>query len=151
MTKRRQLDGPSVWKSYQVVERDSFAEPVMGALTFRAPQSQPAFAKMQKVEEIGWPQAREQMHVGGDKRKKAIVRPDDEEPIIWELKCTPHAWRLFFYIYEHPAKETDRRIIYLHASYKTTRGQDYGEVAIARTRRGPGTGHPLTTEFEFPG
>ena len=143
----------SPWKSYHVLEPDGagdYGEPVMEAFAFHAPQAAPAIAKMQKVQEIGWPKAREQMHVGKKKRKKAIVRSDDEEPIIWELKCTPHAWRIFFYIFEHSINKTDRRIIYLHASYKKQRGQDYGEVAIARIRRGPGANHPPTREFEFP-
>jgi hypothetical protein len=149
-----QRDARSGWKSYQVLERDAagnWREPVMAALNFHRPQAQPAVAKMQKVEEIGWPEARAQMFVAGKKRKKAIVRPDKKEPIIWELKCTPHAWRVFFYIFESTTDVADKRIIYLHASYKTTTGQDYGEVAIARSRRGPSTGHPPTWEFEFPG
>jgi hypothetical protein len=138
------------WKTYEVVERDAAGEftttPVSAAFIEHAPQAAPAIAKMQRVQDMGFHEAREQMYVAGKKRKKAIVRPDKEDPPIWELKCTPHAWRLFFYIYE---KSTDKRIIYLHADYKTTRKQDAGAVASARRRRGS-AGHPATQEFEFP-
>lgn len=142
----------SPWKSYEVAWSDSDGRqvaPVWEAFRHHRAQAAPAVAKMERVQNVGWPTAREQFYVAGAKRKKAIVRPDDKDPIIWELKCTPHAWRIFFYIFQHAKNESDNRIIYLHASYKTTQERDYGEVITARQRRGPGAGHPSTREFDF--
>jgi hypothetical protein len=148
----------SPWKTYEVVEPASDGElrgVVSAALKRHSPQAQPAVAKMQRVEDIGWPEALQRMFVGKKKRKRAIVRPDEHDPPIWELKCTPHAWRLFFYTWENSNDGQDKRIIYLHADYKTTQRQDHAEVATARNRRGrdkPGSraGHPRTKEFRWP-
>lgn len=144
----------SVWITYEVVQRDGDRNltltPVSAALAFRRPQAKPAVAKMQKVEELGWPTARQQLH--DKKGRHLIVRADDKEsPYLWELKCTPHAWRLFFYTYEHPTNKSDKRLIYVHAIYKKQTAQDDGETVTARnvcTSIRPGDS--ATRRFPFP-
>jgi len=124
----------SPWLTYEVVQRDGDGNltivPVSEAFAFRRPQAQPAIAKMQKVEEIGWPAARAQLH---DKRgRRLIVRADDKSPALWELKCKPHAWRLYFFTYEHNSNRHDKRLIYVRAIYKKQTAQDDNEAVTAR-------------------
>lgn len=80
---------------------------------------------MQRLEDIGWPEARELLLIEGHRR--AIVRPDDSEPPVWELKTNPHQWRFYFDV-----DETNRYITYAYATYKTRTAADPGDVASAR-------------------
>jgi len=142
----------SGWKSYEFIEVDDsgryMSDPVTDAFELHSAQKGEALKRMQRVEDRGWPDAEETMYVRGKAgKKKAIVRPDDEGyPEIWVLKCSPHAWRLYFYIWE---KGDDKRIIYLHALFKKRIGDDEIVTAGNRHRRLCARDHCKIASLEF--
>lgn len=139
------------WKSFEFVEVDEVGafsdDPVTGALRLHSAQADRAIAKMQRLEDRGWPDAEASMYVPGRTRKKAIVQPDRQKyPEVWLLKCTPHAWRLYFYIWENG---DDKRIIYLHALYKKRIGDEEVATAAKRHQRLCAGDHCKTAEINF--
>jgi hypothetical protein len=117
-----------------VVQRDGNGDltiaPVTSALLLHRPQMKFALTKMLKVQELGFVTARRDLRVG--RHRKAIVRADGERPFLWELKCTPAAWRLYFYTWENDSKPDDKRLIYVHAIYKKKTAQDDAAAKTAR-------------------
>jgi len=146
------LRSRSGWDTFEVVvpARDRKAVPVFEAFAYRSSEAKQGMSKMLKVEEAGFPYARDNFRVSGG-RKKAIVRADDLAPFLWELKCTPHAWRLLFITIENPLDESDKRLVYLHAYYKNTDAQDPSEIATARGReRDLSANRAALRRFPFP-
>lgn len=130
---------PPRWTSWLVEPLNQDGEysqaRVQDLLNLHREHSLSALQKMQRLEDMGFTEARTKLRVRGGKR--AVVRPDALEPAIWELKTTPHAWRLYF----HPFEQQEF-IVYTHAIYKQQQKQDPGDVVIARNlllRLGQGT------------
>jgi hypothetical protein len=127
----------SGWATYEIAMRNYAGElkifPVFEELELHLPQAKPAVTKIQKVQDVGWPKARTQIH--DDEGRRAIACVDKKQkPYIWLLKCKPSAWRLYFYVWEHPTNGHDKRIVYLHAIYKKQTPEDDGETLTARQR-----------------
>ena len=117
------------WTSWVVEPLNQDGEfsksPVVELLELHRGDSQSAIQKMQRLEDMGFTEARQKLKVKDGKR--AIVRPDKVDPAIWELKTTPHPWRLYFH-----QVEQEKYIIYTHAVYKQKQQQDPNDVVIAR-------------------
>jgi hypothetical protein len=111
----------SGWTSYEVIHKETEATPVSEAI-FNGDDRSAVVKKLLLVQELGWPEAK-RLHFGA-KGKNRIVQKDD---IVWLLKCTPHCWRLYFYIYK-----PKRWIIYLHAVCKKKDEEDPNDAIKAR-------------------
>jgi hypothetical protein len=81
---------------------------------------------MQRLENMGWTDARTKLLIEGGRR--AIVRPDTDQPEVWELKTNPHPWRFYFDI-----DQSRGYITYAYATYKQTTDANPRDVAHART------------------
>lgn len=89
----------------------------------------------------GWPDAiTDYKHDG----KRRIARKDD---VIWLLKCSPHCWRLYFYV-----QIEEKRIIYVHAICKKKDDEDDQGFIKARriADRVKGGKQNTVREFKFP-
>ena len=144
------------WVSYEIATADSEGEftgrPYWDELLEHRPQAKQALQKMQRLEEAGFHGARTQWRHKGKKSTRVIVCVDSKkEPKIWLLKCTPHAWRLYFYVWESDGDERDKRLIYLYAFYKQGRSEGGAETTIARERCDCiGAGRCKTAQIEYP-
>jgi hypothetical protein len=70
-----------------------------------------ATGKMWLMGYHGWPGAI--AAIRDDQGKPLIEEADNQEPKIWILKCKPHCWRLYFYVYQDK-----NRFLYLYAKCK---------------------------------
>ena len=129
MAVTQRLSSVSVWASYVIEcrrEDGSFDESqVIALLKAHRPKAKRGLQKIQRLQDIGWPEARTKLLI--EHGRRAIVKPDDEEPTVWELKTNPHPWRFYFHI-----DEPEHHIIYAYSIYKTTTAADPRDVASAR-------------------
>ena len=145
MPDQREIKSP--WTSQEIViidraGRQSF--PYWNALMTGGRIDAQPIIRMQKVQEVGWPDAAQVLFFSvGTRRKKRIVKKDD---VIWELKCTPNCWRLYFYVSEQP-----KHIVYVHAVCKKTDAEDPRDAASARQQYDcVSAGRCTTRPFRFP-
>jgi hypothetical protein len=99
--------------------------PVEDVLTSGGDTPVPVITKLRLMRQIGWPHARTSLH--DDRGKRIIVRADDQEPTIWELKLKPHCWRVYFHVYER-----SHNFAFLHAVCKKATPQNPGDAVSAR-------------------
>ena len=136
----------SGWTTYEIAIPDGkggYILPVDSALGISVTLAVQPLTKMQKVQELGWPEARTLKHDG----KNVIVRADKlKDPLLWELKVSPSCWRLYFGVWE-----ARKGIVYLHAICKKEWKQDDGEAAKARSVYDRlGAGDYQLSELSFP-
>jgi hypothetical protein len=146
MAKTRDLS--SGWITYEVCEKDgdgnATTRPFSVALVAGSGTSpKPPVTKMRMVQTIGWPEAKRVLK--DDHGHPLVVKKDD---VIWLLKCKPHCWRLYFYVYES-AKQ--KAIIYLLAICKKGDEEDPADVTEARRIYDDiGARRSAVIAFEFP-
>jgi hypothetical protein len=82
---------------------------------------------MSRVEDLGWPEAKE-LTIGKKKkdRQRRIVRKDDA---ISLLKCTPNCWRFYFYV-----RQDTHRFVYVHGVCKKKDAENPADAITARQR-----------------
>jgi hypothetical protein len=122
----------SGWESYELCWVDAegrINDPVTAALK-AGEKAETALSKIELVEAMGWPEARKLRFTTGNNQKKRIVQKDDH---IWELKCTPACWRLYFYVQETD-DGTIQRFVYVHAVCKHTGPENPADAITARQR-----------------
>lgn len=121
--------GDEPWTSWMIeVQRDGgefSVSQVFALLKKHSPQARPGLQKMNRLQDMGWPEARSMLKLASG--KNAVVRPDKEQPDVWELKTTPHPWRFYFHV-----DELKRYITYAHATYKQRTEANPGHVSSAR-------------------
>jgi hypothetical protein len=137
----------SGWRTYEVLQKNSDGEysitRVSDALAISGKASKQPIARMQMLQDIGWPEAKVAMK---DSQGKCLIARKDE--VIWLLKCKPSCWRLYFYVWEN---EKNKRIIYLHAVCKKTTKEDPKDARQARRIHDEiRPGGSAITSFEFP-
>jgi hypothetical protein len=136
----QKVDLSSGWFSYEVIHKATGETPVSAAIASGSDKVA-VIKKIMMVQEVGWPAAKK-LHFG-KKGKHRVVRKDD---VVWLLKCTPHCWRLYFYIYE-----PKQWIIYLHAVCKKQDEEEPDDAIKARAVYNEINGGACgITPFEFP-
>lgn len=117
------------WKSCVIETKRSDGQfdesQVLRLLREHRPDAQRGLQKIERLQDIGWPEARTQLKVSGGRR--AVVRPDTAEPEVWELKTNPHPWRFYFHV-----DEAKQDIIYAFGTYKKRTEAHAGDIASAR-------------------
>ncbi len=128
---------------------DTGARPVWDAISESGVPDVTALGLMHKVLILGWPDAMRQLR-SRRRGKKRIVRVV-ADPEIWELKCQPSGWRVYFYVYQTPKEDGKKYILFLHAVDKKRWKEDDSDKRTAVANLGrvrSGAAKPV--EFQFP-
>jgi hypothetical protein len=99
--------------------------PVEDVLASSGETPTPVITKLRLLREIGWPQARASLH--NNRGDRIIVRSGKDDPAIWELKMSPHCWRLYFHVYEK-----SQNFAFVHAVCKKATTEDPADAVAAR-------------------